>query len=84
MQTLGMNKAGVVKKVINQLRPNCSTYVLPYRFKETLYTDSDYIVDCTDNFASQLEIQEIAKIKDAIYVKAGYDGTHISISNSSR
>jgi molybdopterin/thiamine biosynthesis adenylyltransferase len=82
MQTLGMNKAGVVKKVINQLRPNCSTYVLPYRFKETLYTDSDYIVDCTDNFASQLEIQEIAKNKGAIYVKAGYDGTHISISNS--
>jgi len=82
IQTLGMNKAGVVKKVINQLRPNCSTYVLPYRFKETLYTDSDYIVDCTDNFASQLEIQEIAKNKGAIYVKAGYDGTHISISNS--
>jgi len=82
IQTLGMNKAGVVKKVINQLRPNCSTYVLPYRFKETLYSDSDYIVDCTDNFASQLEIQEIAKNKGAIYVKAGYDGTHISISNS--
>jgi len=82
MQTLGMNKAGVAKKVINQLRPECSVYVLPYRFKETLYTDSNYIVDCTDNFASQLEIQKIAKDKGAIYVKAGYDGTHISISNS--
>jgi len=82
MQTLGMNKAGVTKKVINQLRPECSVYVLPYRFKETLYSNSDYVVDCTDNFASQLEIQKIAKDKGAIYVKAGYDGTHISISNS--
>ena len=81
IQALGMNKAGVVKKVINQIRPDCSVYIMPYKFKETMYSDSDYIVDCTDNFKSQLDIQEIAKNKGTIYVKAGYDGTHISISN---
>jgi len=79
--TIGLNKAGVAKKIINQIRPECIIYTFPYKFKETLYTSSDFIVDCTDNLKSQLEIQEIADINGSIYIKAGYDGTHISINN---
>jgi len=79
--SIGINKAAAVKKVINHLRPACTVYTMPFNFKESMYSHSNYIVDCTDNMKSQLEIQETADKYGATYVKAGYNGTHISIHN---
>jgi hypothetical protein len=78
---LGMNKADVIRKVVIWLRPLCTIYTFPYVFSETQDTGTDWLVDCTDVYKSQLENQRIAVSRGMKYMKVGYDGNHISISN---
>jgi len=79
---LGQNKAVITKLIINSIRPQCSVYSYPYKFSETYDTGTDWLIDCTDNYESQIENQRIAKMKGMKYVKAGYDGEGFSIHNS--
>ena len=44
--------------------------------------DGDFLVDCTDEIKSQINNQNIAKKRNMTYLKAGYNGTHMSIHNS--
>lgn len=79
---LGKNKADAVKRVIEYLRPDATSYSYPYKFSENFPVDSDWLVDCTDNFKSQETNEIIAKGKGIKYVKAGYDGMSISINDT--
>ena len=78
---LGKNKADLVRKSINFLRPECTIVSFPFKFSDTLAMKSDWIVDCTDNYKSQLKNQDIAKTMGIKYFKAGYDGEKFSINN---
>jgi len=78
---LGKNKADVIREIVNSLRPECSIYSFPFKFSQSLASDTDWIVDCTDNYKSQLKNQEIAKSAGKKYFKAGYDGDKFSINN---
>jgi len=78
---VGRNKSDVVRIVVNSLRPMCSMYSMPYRFTEVHDTDTTWLVDCTDNYESQVENQRIANIRGMRYLKAGYDGEQFSINN---
>jgi len=79
---IGKNKADAVKQIVNHLRPDCSIYSMPFRFTENHKPGTDWLVDCTDNFESQVKNQKIAKDQGMKYVKAGYDGENFSIHNS--
>jgi molybdopterin/thiamine biosynthesis adenylyltransferase len=79
---IGRNKADVVKLVIESLRPDCTVISLPFKFNENHQPKTDWLIDCTDKFASQKENQRIAKAQGMRYVKAGYDGEEFSIHNS--
>jgi len=79
---VGRNKADIVKLVIETIRPDCSVIAMPFKFNDNHQTGTDWLVDCTDNFASQQENQKISNEQGMRYVKAGYDGEDFSIHNS--
>jgi tRNA A37 threonylcarbamoyladenosine dehydratase len=79
---IGVNKAQVAKTVINRLRPETSVIVMPFILQEHTFTKCDFLVDCTDRTKSQEDNQNIAKKFGVKYIKAGYNGEHITIANS--
>ena len=80
---IGRNKSDITKLMINSIRPDCTVYAFPYKFSDMHTTDTDWLIDCTDNHESQLENQRIAGSQYGMkYVKAGYDGESFSIHNS--
>lgn len=82
IDTVGKNKAQVTRFIINEIRPLSTVVALPYRLSEGNLMKADWLVDCTDNYNSQLKNQELAKKVGMKYVKAGYDGEHISLNNA--
>lgn len=79
---IGRNKAEVTKDVIIKIRPLISIYSMPYILQEHTFQKTDWLIDCTDKFKSQLENQRIARKFGSNYCKAGYNGESITISNS--
>lgn len=80
---LGKNKAQATKMSIVEIREDIKCLAFPYIAQEhTIPADTKFIIDCTDKFNAQLKHQEIANGRRAKYIKAGYNGTHVSISDS--
>jgi len=78
---VGTNKAEVLKSIIIHLRPEVTVYALPFKYQEHLGKKTDWVVDCTDIADAQVQNKKIANSFGSKYVKAGYDGEHISINN---
>ena len=81
LDAIGKNKAQVTKTIINELRPMASAYALPYKLSDTNVMSADWFVDCTDSLKTQLVNQDIAKKKGMKYVKVGYNGMHMTLSD---
>ena len=81
---LGKNKATLLETFVKQMRPDADFTGYPFKFNSDLVNlnEIDVIIDCTDKHSVQLENQEIANDNDITYIKAGYDGMHITISNT--
>ncbi len=85
MEFLGKNKATLLRTFINQMRPDNNIVAFPFKsnFDVCDYvSEYDVLIDCTDNHESQLRHQEYAKENGLKYMKVGYNGNHITISNS--
>ncbi len=68
---------------IVEIREDIKCLAFPYIAQEhTIPNDTKFIIDCTDKFDAQLKHQDIAKGRNAKYIKAGYNGTHVSINDS--
>jgi molybdopterin/thiamine biosynthesis adenylyltransferase len=80
--TIGKNKADIIKIMIEAIRPECTVFAMPFKFNKSHKPDTTWLVDCTDNLESQTTNQKIALEQDMRYVKAGYDGEDFSIHNS--
>jgi len=78
---LGKNKAECTKTYIKSIRPDSYIKSFPFPFQDLFYTKTDWLVDATDKYKTQLMIQETAKKTKSNYFKVGYDGLHISIHN---
>jgi len=81
MKFIGKNKADMVGMVVKMLRPECNITVRPFKYQEFNAVKTDWVIDCTDNYESQLNNQSIAKSMGSRYMKAGYDGLSMSINN---
>ena len=85
IECLGKNKASLLKDFLDQMRPDNHITAYPYRFNETVcgdVSDYDYFLDCSDNSETQLSNQEFARNNNLIYLKIGYNGSHITIASS--
>lgn len=79
---VGKNKADIVKTVLKQLRPESRVKVFPFPLKDHTYPKGvDWVIDCTDNHAAQIENQRMADENGAKYLKAGYDGERMSLND---
>ena len=78
---IGSNKAEVTKIYIKSIRPDSYVKSFPFPFQAEFHMNTDWLVDATDVYKTQLKIQEIAKKTSSKYFKVGYDGLHISIHN---
>ena len=54
---------------------------MPWRFNESSNTGTDWLIDCTDNYKSQVKNEKLAKAFGMKYLKAGYDGENFSIND---
>jgi tRNA A37 threonylcarbamoyladenosine dehydratase len=81
MSALGHNKAAVARAMINEIRPEASVYAIPFILQEHTFKKTDWMIDCTDKSAAQENNYAIAKNHGTRYVKAGYDGEHITLAN---
>jgi molybdopterin/thiamine biosynthesis adenylyltransferase len=82
--TLGKNKATLLKSFIDQMRPDNDVVAYPFRFNPVVHDgieEYDWFVDCTDNHESQLNNQAFARENGMKYVKVGYNGSHITVAN---
>jgi tRNA A37 threonylcarbamoyladenosine dehydratase len=78
----GTNKADAAKITILAIRPDAIVRTIPFKFNPDFFKDKmDLVVDCTDKITSQKMISAFSKTKGIKYLKVGYDGTHITISN---
>jgi len=79
---IGKNKADIVREVCKSLRPKCNVKRFPFPMKEHTFPKGvDWVIDCTDNHASQLANQKMADDNGAKYLKIGYDGTRMSLND---
>jgi len=78
---VGMNKAEATKISIGAIREGCTVFSMPFKLQEHTFPRTDWLVDCTDNYNSQIENQKIASKYHASYTKVGYDGYGISIND---
>tara|TARA_R100001530_G_C4318013_1_gene154904 strand:+ start:1410 stop:2147 length:738 start_codon:yes stop_codon:yes gene_type:complete len=83
--SVGMPKVDVCKDFIQTLRPDCIVVGIQEKF-EGVFMDiqlkvSNFILDCTDSPTSQIAIyKETQKVGLAKYVRAGYDGTGMTVT----
>lgn len=85
VSVLGKNKSSLLSDYISQMRPDLNIEGFPFKFNPGLIVEPssyDYLIDCTDSHESQLNNQEFAKNNNIKYMKVGYNGSHITISNS--
>jgi molybdopterin/thiamine biosynthesis adenylyltransferase len=78
---LGRNKADVGAIIIKSLRPDCDVKAFGMKLQSFTFADTEWLIDCTDNFESQELNSTIAEECGANYMKVGYDGESISIND---
>lgn len=82
--SLGLPKVEVCKDQIISIRPDCLVTAIQEKF-EGIFMDimmgtCSFILDCTDSPASQIAIYKASQGKTAKYVRAGYDGTSMTVT----
>jgi molybdopterin/thiamine biosynthesis adenylyltransferase len=84
MTCLGKNKAALLSEFVKQMRPDADFTGYHFKFNPDVIDmeEVDIIVDCTDKHDVQIANKEIADENGADYVKAGYNGRHITIAQS--
>jgi molybdopterin/thiamine biosynthesis adenylyltransferase len=83
IDALGINKADVTLRILEQMRPEGNFRSYPFRFKgdHVSASDIDWLVDCTDVHTAQTFNRDFAKRNGLKYLKVGYNGTSISIND---
>jgi len=72
-------KVEVVRDFIHSIRPDAVVFRHPLVTEDTIWLVSGVVFDCTDRFATQRLVARYCAENELEYVRAGYDGTHISV-----
>ena len=82
MGVVGQPKVEVLKDIISSIRPDSTVTT----FNELLDPEMipllkpNLVVDCSDDLKFQSALYEMCSKQGISYIKAGYDGTHITIA----
>ena len=84
--SIGRPKVEVVKDFIYAIRPEAIVVAMPERleglFLQVQLNVSSYILDFTDSPKAQFTIFNACQKKGVSYIRAGYDGTHITVTSN--
>jgi molybdopterin/thiamine biosynthesis adenylyltransferase len=84
--SLNQKKVDIVRNYILNIRPDAVVVAIPERLEGLLLniqmSVSTFIVDCTDSPKSQFTIYKACKEHSIGYVRAGYDGTHMTVTSN--
>ncbi len=84
--SLNRPKVEVVRDFIYGIRPEAIVVAIPERlegiFLEVQLSVSSYIIDCTDSPKAQFAIYNACKARAVPFIRAGYDGTHITVTSN--
>ena len=84
--SLNRPKVDVIQEMIQCLRPDCIVVAVPNKlegiFLEIQLGVSQWIVDCTDSPRSQFTIYKACKAHNTNYVRAGYNGQHMTVTSN--
>lgn len=84
--SLNKLKVEAVRNYILAIRPEAIIVAIPERLEGLLLqiqlAVSSIIVDCTDSPRAQFDIYNACKHAGTTFIRAGYDGTHITITSN--
>ena len=76
-------KARAIKSLIISLRPDAYVETFDVATAVTLEeVEHEVIFDCTDRHDTQLFLSKWADERSITYIRVGYDGTHMTVTNS--
>lgn len=79
---LGKLKTVAISDLIRGLRPDCFIQIEGRAGAFTLEAaQGDWLFDCTDSQPTQMMLADWAKKHDRRYVRCGYDGTHMTVTD---
>ena len=81
--SVGLPKVQVVKDYILAIRPDCNCVAIQEKMEGILLDIqvgiSTVVLECTDSTKSQLLVYNACKKAGVSFVRAGYNGTHMSV-----
>ena len=79
---IGKTKVVVLRELIVALRPEAVVQAMPVELRPKLLgvIKPKLVLDCTDKFRTQKALWKACAKLNIGYVRAGYDGTHITIT----
>jgi len=84
--SLNQPKVEVIRDYIACIRPDCLVVAVNTKlegiFLEIQLGVSQWILDCTDSPRAQFTIYKACKEKGVNYVRAGYDGEHMTVTSN--
>jgi len=84
--SLNQPKVEVVRNYIIAIRPGAIVVAIPEKLEGILLqiqlSVSDFIIDCTDSPRAQFTIYNACKQHGVNFIRAGYDGTHITVTSN--
>lgn len=84
--SLNRPKVDIVAEYIRAIRPDAIVVAIPEKLEGVLLdiqlSVSAVIVDCTDSPRAQFSIYNECKKRGTNYIRAGYDGTRITVTSS--
>jgi len=82
---IGEKKTDALRDSIKRIRPSCIVHCFENIGKITLSillsNRVEAVLACTDNLKSQIMLHNYCKKEDIRFVRAGYDGNHITLLN---
>uniref|UniRef100_A0A6M3ISF4 Putative ubiquitin activating domain contining protein n=1 Tax=viral metagenome TaxID=1070528 RepID=A0A6M3ISF4_9ZZZZ len=81
---IGRAKVDVLAMLIKSLREHCIITKHPYKADSDVLDmlGHEVICDCTDSFRFQRQLGQYCADKRVEYVRAGYDGTHYTVTSN--
>ena len=78
---VGKLKTLVLREFLEARRPDLHLFEYGLATPEVLELTEGTVLDCTDRHGTQLFIEKWARDHDRPYIRAGYDGAHITVTN---
>ena len=82
VEDLDLPKSELLKQYIEAIRPSTRVITAPRATELTMKLLQGTIFDCTDRHGTQIELCKYAKAKKLPYIRVGYDGMSMTVTDS--